>query len=194
MQTANEIERVLFSKEVLHKRVSQLGKLLTERYADKNPIVVCILKGSVVFFADLCRCIDCPLEMDFLSVSSYGEKTTSSGQVKLQKDLDCDIADRHVILVEDILDTGVTLQYVKEWLKARNPASLATVCLLDKTACHAPEITCDYVGFSVENAFVVGYGLDYAQKYRNLPYIGILKVGSTAEKEQNIQKKERQDY
>ncbi len=176
MQAANDIERILFSKEVLQQRVLELGKALTEQYADKNPIVVCLLKGASVFFADLCRAIDCPMELDFLSVSSYGEKATSSGCVELRKDLDSDIAERHVILVEDILDTGTTLRCVKELLKKRNPASLATVCLLDKPDCHAPEMRCDHIGFSIENVFVVGYGLDYAQQYRNLPYIGVLKA------------------
>ncbi len=170
-----DVERILFSEKEIRARVRALGKELTERYRDKNPIVVCILKGACLFFTDLVRAMDCNLTLDFLAVSSYGNSTASAGTVRFIKDLEQDIADRHVIIVEDIVDSGLTLQHLKKVLSARNPASITTVALLDKPAHHAPDLNSDYIGFEIEDAFVVGYGLDYAQVYRNLPYIGILK-------------------
>ena len=134
-----------------------------------------VLKGCFVFMADLLRNVDVYCTMDFMSVSSYGDGVTSTGAVKINKDLSRDIAGRHVIIVEDILDSGITLSYLKKYLSVRNPASISIVTLLDKPARRRADVQADYVGFEVEDAFVVGYGLDYAEEYRNLPYIGVLK-------------------
>ena len=170
-----DIERILFSEEQLKERIAALGAELTRDYEDKNPIFVGVLKGCFVFMADLLRNVDVYCTMDFMSVSSYGDGVTSTGAVKINKDLSRDIAGRHVISVEDILDSGITLSYLKKYLSVRNPASISIVTLLDKPARRRADVQADYVGFEVEDAFVVGYGLDYAEEYRNLPYIGVLK-------------------
>ena len=170
-----DIERILFSEEQLKERIAALGAELTRDYEDKNPIFVGVLKGCFVFMADLLRNVDVYCTMDFMSVSSYGDGVTSTGAVKINKDLSRDIAGRHVIIVEDILDSGITLSYLKKYLSVRNPASISIVTLLDKPARRRADVQADYVGFEVEDAFVVGYGLDYAEHYRNLPYIGVLK-------------------
>ncbi len=171
----NDIEYVLFSEETIRARVAELGKQLTEMYKDSEPIMVCILKGASIFYTDLCRQMKAQLHMDFMVVSSYGNETQSSGAVRLIKDLDNTILDRDVVIVEDIIDSGLTLKYLKEILLSRKPRSVRTVCLLDKFECHPAEIGCDISGFSINDKFVVGYGLDYADYYRNLPYIGVLK-------------------
>ena len=170
-----DIERILFSEEQLKERIAALGAELTRDYEDKNPIFVGVLKGCFVFMADLLRNVDVYCTMDFMSVSSYGDGVTSTGAVKINKDLSRDIAGRHVIIVEDILDSGITLSYLKKYLSVRNPVSISIVTLLDKPARRRADVQADYVGFEVEDAFVVGYGLDYAEEYRNLPYIGVLK-------------------
>ena len=170
-----DIERILFSEEQLKERIAALGAELTRDYEDKNPIFVGVLKGCFVFMADLLRNVDVYCTMDFMSVSSYGDGVTSTGAVKINKDLSRDIAGRHVIILEDILDSGITLSYLKKYLSVRNPASISIVTLLDKPARRRADVQADYVGFEVEDAFVVGYGLDYAEEYRNLPYIGVLK-------------------
>ena len=170
-----DIERILFSEEQLKERIAALGAELTRDYEDKNPIFVGVLKGCFVFMADLLRNVDVYCTMDFMSVSSYGDGVTSTGAVKINKDLSRDIAGRHVIIVEDILDSGITLSYLKKYLSVRNPASISIVTLLDKPARRRADVQADYVGFEVEDAFVVGYGLAYAEEYRNLPYIGVLK-------------------
>ena len=170
-----DIERILFSEEQLKERIAALGAELTRDYEDKNPIFVGVLKGCFVFMADLLRNVGVYCTMDFMSVSSYGDGVTSTGAVKINKDLSRDIAGRHVIIVEDILDSGITLSYLKKYLSVRNPASISIVTLLDKPARRRADVQADYVGFEVEDAFVVGYGLDYAEEYRNLPYIGVLK-------------------
>ena len=170
-----DIERILFSEEQLKERIAALGAELTRDYEDKNPIFVGVLKGCFVFMADLLRNVDVYCTMDFMSVSSYGDGVTSTGAVKINKDLSRDIAGRHVIIVEDILDSGITLSYLKKYLSVRNPASISIVTLLDKPARRRADVQADYVGFEVEDAFVVGYGLDYAEEYPNLPYIGVLK-------------------
>ena len=170
-----DIEKVLFSEEQIRSRVRELGKELTAQYRDKTPVVVCILKGAAFFYTDLCRELKCHIDTDFISVSSYGASTKSSGVVRLVKDFDNDINGRHVLIVEDIIDSGLTLKYLRKLLASRNPASIKTVCLLDKADCHAADCGTDYCGFKIPNAFVVGYGLDIANRYRNLPYIGILK-------------------
>ncbi len=171
----NDISYVLFSEETIKARVSEMGKELTKEYQDKSPIVVCILKGAAFFYTDLCRQMKCDIHMDFISVSSYGKDSKSSGVVRLIKDLDNNITGRDVIIVEDIIDSGLTLKYLKELFYSRKPRSIKTVCLLDKYECHSSDVGTDMCGFSINDCFVVGYGLDYADYYRNLPYIGVLK-------------------
>ena len=170
-----DIERILFSEEQLKTRIAELGAQITEDFRDKDPIFVGVLKGCFMFMADLLRSVDIYCTMDFMAVSSYGDGTTTTGAVKINKDLSRDIAGRHVIIVEDILDSGVTLAYLKRYLGVRNPAGISIVTLLDKPARRRADVQADYAGFEVKDAFVVGYGLDYAEQYRNLPYIGVLK-------------------
>ena len=170
-----DIERVLFSEEELDKRVSEIAAEINRDYAGKEPMLISVLRGSFVFMADLTRKIEVPCTIDFMSVSSYGKGTTSSGQVKITKDLSESIEGRDVLVVEDILDSGNTLSYLLKLLQARRPASIRLCTLLDKPSRRTKPIQADYVGFQVEDLFVVGYGLDYAERYRNLPYIGILK-------------------
>lgn len=169
------IERVLVSEEELHRINARLGAQITEDYAGKNLLVVGILKGSVLFMADLVREIQLPCKLDFLAVSSYGSDTRSSGVVKIVKDIDIRLEDYDVLLVEDILDSGRTLSYVCDMLRTRHPASIRVATLLDKPERRVVDLKADYVGTSVPDEFVVGYGLDYDQRYRNLPYIGQLK-------------------
>ncbi len=169
------IEKVLVSKEELKEINQRLGAQITEDFKDKNLLVVGILKGSVYFMTDLTRCIDLPLKIDFLAVSSYGSGTTSSGAVKILKDIDINLEGYDILLVEDILDSGRTLNYVCNMLETRNPKSISIVTLLDKPERRVVDLTPDYVGCDVPDEFVVGYGLDYDQKYRNLGYIGALK-------------------
>ena len=171
----DDMHYTLFEEKEIKEKVSELGRILTEEYRDKRPIAVCILKGSTVFFADLCRQMDCDLQMDFIVASSYGAGTESSGHVNIKKDLDNDIKGRHVLLVEDIIDSGNTLYCLKHALLERNPASVKIVTLLDKSERRTSPIEADFCGFSIPNEFVVGYGLDYNERYRNLPYIGVLK-------------------
>lgn len=171
----NDIERIFFSAEEIEETVKALGKKITEDYMDKNPLLIGVLKGSFVFMADLIKNIDTYCELDFMAVSSYGNGTTSTGAVKITKDLNEDIEGRHIIIIEDILDSGITLNYLKNYLSMRNPASISICTLLDKSARRQADIYADYVGFDCPDAFIVGYGLDYAEKYRNLPYIGVLK-------------------
>lgn len=170
-----DIERVLFSEEELKQRVRELGAQITADYAGKAPALISVLRGSYIFMADLTRCIDLPCTVDFMSVSSYGKGTKSSGQVQITKDLSDDIEGRDVIVVEDILDSGNTLFYLLQLLQARKPASVRLCTLLDKPDRRVKDVAANYSGFIIPDAFVVGYGLDYAEKYRNLPYIGILK-------------------
>lgn len=170
-----DIERVLFSEEELKRRVGELGAQITADYAGKEPMLISVLRGSYIFMADLTRSIDLPCTVDFMSVSSYGSGTKSSGQVQITKDLSDDIEGRDVIVVEDILDSGNTLYYLLQILQARKPASVRLCTLLDKPERRIKDVAVSYSGFTIPDAFVVGYGLDYAEKYRNLPYIGILK-------------------
>lgn len=169
-----DIERVLLTREEIQNKVAEIGKKITVDFADKNPIFIGVLKGCFIFMADLMRNVDIQCSMDFMAVSSYSG-TTSTGAVKINKDLSQDIAGRHLILVEDILDSGVTLNYLKNYLQVRQPASVHIATLLDKPARRKADIYADYSCFDVPDAFVVGYGLDYNEHYRNLPYIGILK-------------------
>lgn len=171
----NDIERVLFSEAELKTRVAELGAQITADYQGKQPVIISVLRGSYIFMADLTRSIDLPCTIDFMAVSSYGSGTTSSGQVRIVKDLSENIEGRDVLVVEDILDSGNTLSYLLKLLQARHVASIKLCTLLDKPSRRTRDIKADYVGYSVPDLFVVGYGLDYAEKYRNLPYIGILK-------------------
>ena len=170
-----DIERVLLSEEELKEIIKRLGKEITEDYKDKNLLVVSVLKGSVMVMADLLREIKIPCRIDFMSVSSYGSGTKTTGSVKIIKDLDIDLAGYDLLIVEDILDSGVTLSNLKEILLTRDPASVKICTLLDKPERRKADIKADYIGAQVPDAFVVGYGLDYDEKYRNLPYVGILK-------------------
>ena len=173
----NDIARILLTEEEIQNRVRELSQEISRDYADKNPTMICILKGAVMFYADLLRNIDVPVSMDFMAVSSYGNKSKSSGEVEIRKDLSTSIENKHVIIVEDIVDSGFTLSYLTRMLASRGAASIKLATLLDKPSRRAPGITLksDYSGFEVADEFVVGYGLDYAEKYRNLPFIGILK-------------------
>lgn len=169
-----DIERVLVSEEALHGRITELGAQLTKEYAGKDPVVVGILRGVVPFFAEMALAINTPCQWDFLSVSSY-EGTASTGTVTFRKDLDIDIKGRHVLILEDILDSGRTLKYIRQLLLERGPASLKICTLLDKPSGRTVELEADYTGFTIPGAFAVGYGLDYDGYYRNLPFVGVLK-------------------
>lgn len=171
----DDILRVLFAEEQIKQRVSELGEDLTQKFAGTEPLFIGVLKGSFVFMADLIRSVKLKSSIDFMAVSSYGKGTSSSGAVKIVKDLSEDIDGRNVIIVEDILDSGVTLNYLRGYLINRNPASFNIVTLFDKPSRRKAPITAEYVGFEVPDEFIVGYGLDYAENYRNLPFVGILK-------------------
>lgn len=170
-----DIEEVLISQERLQHKVAELGRQITRDYQGQTMLLLCVLKGALMFMADLARAIDLSLEMDFMVISSYGSATESSGVVRIVKDLEEPIAGKHVLVVEDIVDSGLTLHYLLEMLRTRNPASLRVCTLIDKIKERSKIVTPDYIGFQVADRFVVGYGLDYAQHYRNLPYIGVLK-------------------
>ncbi len=170
----NNIE-VLISEQEVDKKIRELGKLITEEYQGKVVSIVCILKGASFFACELAKRIDVPVEIDFMSVSSYGAGTESSGVVKIVKDLDEQIEGKDIIIVEDIIDTGNTLRYLMELLTGRSPKSLKLCTLLDKPDRRKVDVKVDYVGFQIPDEFVVGYGLDYDQKYRNLPFIGVVK-------------------
>lgn len=170
-----DVEYVMLTETQIAERIRTLGEELDARYAGKNPIAVCVLKGSVVFFADLIRAMKTPLVLDFMSVSSYGSSSKSSGQLTIRKDLSEDIRGRDVLIVEDIIDSGNTLYKLKGLLQSRGAASVEIVTLLDKPARREAPISSDYKGFVIEDEFVIGYGLDYAEQYRNLPYVGVLK-------------------
>lgn len=170
-----DVQEILYSKAEIDNRVADLGKTLSRDYDGLNPLCICILKGAIIFTADLIRQMDIPLQLDAIAVSSYGDSTSSSGIVRILKDLETAVENRHVLVIEDIVDTGLTLHYLTDLLNRRNPASLKVVSLLDKPSRRKVQIKPDYLGFSIPDHFVVGYGFDYAQKYRNLPYIGILK-------------------
>ena len=176
MSMHDDVQEILFTEQQLKQRVAELGAAISRDYAGREPVLlVSVLRGSYIFMADLSRAIDIPVQIDFMSVSSYGKGTNSSGQVEIKKDLSDSIEGVHVIVVEDILDSGNTLSYLLHVLSARHPASISLCTLLDKPERREKPIQADYVGFTVPNAFIVGYGLDYAEKYRNLPYIGVLK-------------------
>lgn len=170
------IQEVLLSEAQIRERIEELGRMLSREYKDKNPVVIGVMKGVVIFYADMIRKITVPCEMEFMWISSY-EGTDSSGNVVVKRDISADIKDRHVLILEDIFDTGNSLSFVYDHLMTKKPASLKICTLLDKPSRRKPGVTlqADYVGFTIPNAFVVGYGLDYNEYYRNLPYIGVLK-------------------
>lgn len=170
-----ETIKVLVSEKDVNKRIEELGKKISEDYAGKNVHLICILKGGVFFMCELAKRITVPVSMDFMSVSSYGDGTASSGIVKIAKDLDESLEGKEVIIVEDIIDSGRTLYYLMDVLQKRNPKSMRLCTLLDKPERRVKDVKVDYVGFNIPDEFVVGYGLDYAQKYRNLPYIGVVE-------------------
>lgn len=170
-----DIEKVLISEEEIQKKTKELAEQLTNEYKDRFPLAIGVLKGAMIFMADLVKHIDTYLEMDFMDVSSYGKSTVSSGEVKILKDLDTSVEGRDILIIEDIIDSGLTLSYLVELFRYRKAKSIKIVTLLDKPSGRKADIEADYVGFNVPDAFVVGYGLDYAEKYRNLPYIGVLK-------------------
>ncbi len=171
----DDIQEILLTEQQLQLRVLQLAHEIRRDYMDKEPLIIGVLRGSFIFMADLVRQIDMPLRLDFITASSYGAKSTSSGTITLKKEMDLDVAGRHVIVVEDILDTGNTLHFLVDLIKQKRPASVEICTLLDKPSRREVAVDAKYIGFTVPNHFVVGYGLDYDDKYRSLPYIGILK-------------------
>ncbi|AAO34852.1 hypoxanthine phosphoribosyltransferase [Clostridium tetani] len=170
-----DIKEVLYNEEELRKKIKEMGKKITEDYKGKDLILIGVLKGSVIFMADLMKEINIPCNMDFMAVSSYGNSSETSGVVRILKDLDFEIENRDVLIVEDIVDSGVTLRYLVDYLKGRKPASIEIVCLLNKEERRQSNIDVKYIGFDVPDYFLVGYGLDFAERYRNLPYVAILK-------------------
>lgn len=170
-----DIKEVLFSEEQLQSKMKELGAAITADYAGKDLLLVSILKGSIMVMADLMRAVDLPLEIDFMNVSSYGAGTETKGAVKILKDLDVDIKGKHVLIVEDILDSGVTLHNLINLLKQREPASVEICTLFSKPSRRQIEVETKYLGYEIPDAFIVGYGLDYDERYRNLPYVGVLK-------------------
>lgn len=171
----NDIQEILFTEEEISHRVAELGERISEAYQGRNLFVICVLKGAFIFMGDLVKRITVPLELDFMAVSSYGQFTRSSGEVKIIKDLDVPAEGRDILIVEDIIDSGLTLSYLMDTLKRRNAHSVSVVALFDKPARRTVNFKPDYTGFTLPDEFIVGYGLDYAEKYRNLPYVGILK-------------------
>ncbi|OAS19496.1 hypoxanthine phosphoribosyltransferase [Paenibacillus oryzisoli] len=171
----SDIQEVLYSEEQIQGKIKELGDVLSTDYEGKNPLVICVLKGAFIFMADLVKQIRVPLEIDFMAVSSYGQSTKSSGVVKIIKDLDVPVEGRHIVIVEDIIDSGLTLSYLIDVLERRNAKTISVVALFNKPARRTVELEPDYAGYELPDEFVVGYGLDYAEKYRNLPFIGILK-------------------
>ena len=175
MSMRDDLETILLTEEQIQNRVRELGEEISRDYAGREPLFVGVLKGCFVFMSDLMRQVSLPCSVDFMAVSSYGNATITTGAVKINKDLSQDIEGKDVVIVEDILDSGVTLSYLSQYLRNRKPASIEIVTLLDKPARRRADISARYSGFVVPDGFVVGYGLDYAEKYRNLPCIGILK-------------------
>lgn len=171
----NDIQEVLYSEETIQAKVKELGEQLGRDFEGRNPLVICVLKGAFIFISDLVKNMDIPLEVDFMAVSSYGASTKSSGVVRIIKDLEVPVEGRDIIIVEDIIDSGLTLSYLIDVLERRNAKSVTIVALFDKPGRRTVDLEPDYKGFSIPDAFVVGYGLDYAEKYRNLPFVGVLK-------------------
>ncbi|PZX02819.1 hypoxanthine phosphoribosyltransferase [Psychrobacillus insolitus] len=170
-----DILEILLTEEIIEEKTKELGAILTADYADKFPLAIGILKGAMPFMSDLMKRVDTYIEMDYMDVSSYGNATVSSGEVKIVKDLNTSVEGRDILIIEDIIDSGMTLSYLVDLFKYRKAKSIKIVTLLDKPTGRKVDLHADYVGFEVPDAFVVGYGLDYAEKYRNLPYVGVLK-------------------
>jgi hypoxanthine phosphoribosyltransferase len=171
----SDIQEILYSEEQIQAKIKELGANISRDYEGRNPLVICVLKGAFIFMADLVKNVTVPLEIDFMAVSSYGQSTKSSGVVKIIKDLDVPVEGRHILIVEDIIDSGLTLSYLIDVLERRNALTVSVVALFNKPARRTSELEPDYEGYVLPDEFVVGYGLDYAEKYRNLPFIGILK-------------------
>jgi hypoxanthine phosphoribosyltransferase len=171
----DDVEEILLTDAQIRARIAELGAQLSRDYDGRAPVLVSVLKGSIIFLADLVRAMEIPLSIDLMEVSSYGASTETSGQVRILKDLSRPIEGRHVVVVEDIIDTGLTLNYLLRYLRDKGPASLGICCLLDKPARRLAPIEIDYRGFTIPDRFVIGYGLDYDERYRNLPYIGVLR-------------------
>ncbi len=171
----NDIASILISREELESKTKELGKQISDEYKGKDLVIICVLKGGIMFTTDLVKEITLPLEMDFMAISSYGASTSTSGVVRIIKDLETDIKGKDILIVEDIIDSGLTLKYLKELLKGREPSSIKICTLLSKPARRQENVHIDYKGFDIPDEFVIGYGLDFAEKYRNLPYIGILR-------------------
>lgn len=172
---AEDIDHVLLDEETIDRRITEIAEKLSEEYQGKELVCICILKGAVMFYAELTKRMTVHMKLDFMSISSYGDAAKTSGIVRIQNDINTSITGKHVLIVEDIMDSGLTLSHLKRLLNERQPASIKIACLLDKPSRRECDITPDYTGFEVPNEFVVGYGLDFAGKYRNLPYIGVLK-------------------
>ena len=170
-----DIKEILYTEEQIQQKVKELGQTLSRDFVERNPIVICVLKGAFIFMSDIVKHLDIPLEVDFMAVSSYGTSTESSGIVKIVKDLDVSVENREVLIVEDIIDSGLTLSYLIDVLNRRKARTVTVATMFDKPGRRTVSLKVDYTGFSLPDEFVVGYGLDYAEKYRNLPYIGILK-------------------
>jgi hypoxanthine phosphoribosyltransferase len=175
MTIHDDVEEILIDGDAIARRVAEIGAAVTADYEGRDPVLVSVLKGSLVFLSDLIRAMELPLSIDLMEVSSYGSGTETTGQVRILKDLSGSIEGRDVIVVEDIIDTGLTLNYLLKYLDDKGPASIRVVCLLDKPARRLAEIPIDYRGFTIPDRFVIGYGLDFDERYRNLPYIGVLK-------------------
>jgi hypoxanthine phosphoribosyltransferase len=182
-ELAADVQEVLIEEDALRRRIDELGAAITEDYRGRDLLLVGVLKGAVFFMADLMRRIELPCEVDFMAISSYGSGVDSSGVVRILKDLDISIEGRNVLVVEDIIDSGLTLSYLVRLLQARRPASIEICALLAKPDRREQEVECRYVGFEIPNRFVVGYGLDFAERYRNLPYIGVLREDLAAQAE-----------
>ncbi len=185
MGLRDDVDRILIPEDALKERVAELGQALNETYSDQaRPLLVCVLKGAFMFLADLTRQMSIRHEVDFMEISSYGARTESSGVVRILLDLERNIEGRHVLIVEDIVDSGRTLSYVTRNLRTRNPASLRVCTLLNKPSRRVIDVPVDFVGFEIPDEFVIGYGLDFAEEYRNLPYIGVLKEDVYAQLEE----------
>ncbi len=184
MKTHKDMERILISKEEIDKRVTELGKEISDDYRYKStPLLICILKGAVMFFADLVRAIDIDVNIEFMAISSYGARTKTSGEVRLLKDLDTSVAGRNIIIVEDIVDSGVSLDYIMRMLRTRGAESVRICTLLSKPARRRIHIPIDYLGFEIPNEFIIGYGLDLDEKYRNLVDIGVYRQSEKSDEE-----------
>ena len=170
-----DVKYVIITREQIQERVRELGRALTDSFRGEKPLMICVLRGAAFFFTDLCKEMDLLMDMDFIAASSYFKGTKSTGAIRLDKDSNIDMEGRHVVIVEDIIDSGLTLEYLVKLFQTRNPKSITTVTLLDKDVNKPNRFHVDYYGFKIPDEFVVGYGLDYADYYRNLPYIGVLK-------------------